>query len=94
MFKDLKSGFYNKNLQRIDPKEEEIGAILYVTKDFDSLNKFLKNLNFKKLKNKIQYAKNDVIIDVFDGWIDTTIKVYAKIDYKKRHKDYLKVIGG
>jgi len=52
----------------------------------------LKKFDYNQLKKYVQYAKNDLIIDVFDGWIDTTIRVYAKIDYKKRHKDYLKMI--
>ena len=88
---ETESGWYNKNLKKIKPNEKEIGAILFVTKDFDSLHNFLKKLNFKKLKKKVQYVKNDVIIDVFNGWNDLTIKVYAKIDYKKRHKDYLEM---
>jgi len=89
--KKLKSGWYNKKLKKINPKDEEIGAILYVTKDFNSLKKFLKNLDNKKIRDKISYYANDLIIDVFDGWCDTTIKVYAKVDYKKRHEDYLKL---
>jgi len=32
MRKELKSGWYNKKLQPIKPKDEEIGAILFVTK--------------------------------------------------------------
>ena len=88
---EIESGWYNKNLKIIEPNEKEIGAILFVTKDLDSLRKFLKKLDFKKLKKKVQYAKNDVIVDVFNGWNDLTIKVYAKIDYKIRHKDYLEV---
>lgn len=86
----LESGWYDKNLKRIDPDEREIGAILYVTKDFNSLKDFLKK--FKKTKRRVQYGMNDFIVDVFNGWMDTTIKVYAKIDYKKRHQDYLRVI--
>jgi hypothetical protein len=92
MRKELKSGWYNKKLQPIKPKDEEIGAILFVTKDFESLYDFIKKFDYNQLKKYVQYAKNDLIIDVFDGWIDTTIRVYAKIDYKKRHKDYLKMI--
>lgn len=88
---EIESGWYNKNLKIIEPNEEEIGAILFVTKDLDYLRKFLKKLDFKKLKKKVQYAKNDVVIDIFNGWNDLTIKVYAKIDYKRRHKDYLEV---
>lgn len=85
---ELESGWYDKNLKRIDPDEREMGAILYITKDFDFLRDFLKK--FKKSKKRVAYGMNDVIVDVSNSWIDITIKVYAKVDHKKRHQDYLK----
>lgn len=88
---NLKSGWYNKKLRPINPNEKEIGAILFVTKDFRNLQEFLVRYNYAKLKQKVSYAKDDLIIDVFNGWNDLTIKIYARVDYKKRHKDYLKV---
>ena len=92
MIKTYKSGLYNKNMKEIAVDERELGAILYTTKDFDSLKKFLKKFDYKKVKKTLRYAKNDVIIDVFNGWSDIDIKVYEKTDYKKRHRDYLKIM--
>lgn len=76
---ELESGWYNKNLKKINPKESEIGAPLFVTKDFNHLYDFLKKLDFKQLTKKVPSASSkDVIIDVFNGWCDITIKVYSK----------------
>ncbi|MFW6173973.1 MAG: hypothetical protein ACOC5T_09535 [Elusimicrobiota bacterium] len=76
--KELESRWYDKNLKKINPKESEIGAPLFVTKDFGHLYDFLNTIDFKKLRKKVPSATNDVIIDVFNGWIDLTIKVYSK----------------
>jgi len=87
---ELLTGWYNKKLERINPDEREMGAMLYKTKSFDSLFDFLKKFDYKKLKKKLQYAKNDLIIYVHNGWNNIEIEVFAKDDFEKRHADYLK----
>jgi len=82
---ELKTDWYNQNLEVIKPISKEIGAILYITKDFDLLNKELDYLREKHPEG--------LIIDVFNGWCDTTIKVYAKCDYIKEHQEYLDYIN-
>lgn len=83
MEKELKSGWYNKNLKEIDPNNEDIGTILYVTKDFSYLKDFV--TKFKNSNKKAPCDTNDLIIDVSNSWIDITIKVYAKVNWKKQH---------
>ena len=63
-----------------------MGAILYKTKSFDSLFDFLKKFDYKKLKKKLQCAKNDLIIYVHNGWNDIEIEVFAKVDFWTDHK--------
>ena len=76
---ELETGWYDKDLKKIKPKESEIGAPLFVTKDFGHLYDFLNKLDFKRLTKKVPSASSkNVIIDVFNGWCDIIIKVYSK----------------
>lgn len=88
---ELKTNWYDENLKVIKPKNKEIGAILLVTKEFKVLNDYLINFDLKRLKSKVNYSKG-LAIDVFNGWSDLEIKVYALKDFEKEHDDYLKVL--
>ena len=74
---ELKTGWYNKNLNEIYPEDKEIGTILYVTKEFKHLYSFIDTLNFDKLSKKLHRNIQDIIIDVSNFWCDLTIKIYT-----------------
>ena len=75
--KELKTGWYNKELERIKIEDRNLGAVLFVTKEFKHLYDFINKLDFDTLSNKLQRPIDNIIIDVSNFWVGLTIKVYS-----------------